>query len=147
MNNKIGFIQGRLSPMVNNKIQAFPWGDWQEEFSLARENNFQLIEWTLDQSDLYLNPIMTNEGRSEIKKLSYKHNVRIPSLTGDCFMQAPFWKASESEKAVLEQDFINVCDASAKLDISFIVVPLVDNGTIENQLQEDYLVNRGGNHD
>ena len=140
MNNKIGFIQGRLSPMVDNKIQAFPWGNWQEEVSLARENNFQLIEWTLDQSDLYLNPIMTNEGRSEIKKLSYKHNVRIPSLTGDCFMQSPFWKASESDKTVFEQDFINVCDASAKLDISFIVVPLVDNGTIENESQEDYLV-------
>ena len=140
MNNKIGFIQGRLSPMIDNKIQAFPWGNWQEEFSLARENNFQLIEWTLDQSDLYLNPIMTNEGRSEIKKLSYKHNMKIPSLTGDCFMQSPFWKASESDKAVLEQDFINVCDASSKLDISLIVVPLVDNGTIENESQEDYLV-------
>lgn len=140
MNNKIGFIQGRLSPMIDNKIQAFPWGNWQEEFFLAGENNFQLIEWTLDQSDLYLNPIMTNEGRSEIKKLSYKHNVKIPSLTGDCFMQSPFWKASESDKAVLEQDFINVCDASSKLDISLIVVPLVDNGTIENESQEDYLV-------
>ena len=140
MSNKIGFIQGRLSPMIDNKIQAFPWGNWQEEFFLARENNFQLIEWTLDQSDLYLNPIMTNEGRLEIKKLSYKYNVKIPSLTGDCFMQSPFWKASESDKAVLEQDFINVCDASSKLDISFIVVPLVDNGTIENESQEDYLV-------
>ena len=55
-------------------------------------------------------------------------------------MQSPFWKASESDKAVLEQDFINVCDASSKLDISLIVVPLVDNGTIENESQEDYLV-------
>ena len=68
MNNKIGFIQGRLSPIVDGKIQAFPWDYWKEEFPLAEKYNFHLIEWTLDQADLYMNPLMTNKGRSKIKK-------------------------------------------------------------------------------
>ena len=47
MNGKrriIGFIQGRFSPLVDGKIQAFPWGDWTEEFSVANENDFYIIE-------------------------------------------------------------------------------------------------------
>ena len=38
---KIGFMQGRLSPLVDGKIQAFPWDCWSEEFSVANENDFK----------------------------------------------------------------------------------------------------------
>ena len=51
MNGKrriIGFMQGRFSPLVNGKIQAFPWDSWSEEFFVANENDFNIIEWTLD---------------------------------------------------------------------------------------------------
>lgn len=140
MKNKIGFIQGRLSPLVDGKIQAFPSDHWREEFSQAEEYNFHLIEWTLDHTDLYLNPLLSKEGRSEIKELCYKHNLKIPSLTGDCFMQAPFWKSSKKNRVFLEEEFLNVSDACKDLGISFIVVPLVDNGSLNNKTQEDYLV-------
>ena len=29
--NKIGFMQGRLSPIYRNKIQSFPWMHWKQE--------------------------------------------------------------------------------------------------------------------
>ena len=32
---RIGFMQGRLSPLVDGKIQAFPWDHWQAEFPEA----------------------------------------------------------------------------------------------------------------
>jgi len=32
--NRIGFMQGRLSPQVNGKIQAFPWSHWQSELPI-----------------------------------------------------------------------------------------------------------------
>ena len=28
---RIGLMQGRLSAMVDGKIQAFPWNEWHEE--------------------------------------------------------------------------------------------------------------------
>ena len=28
---RIGFMQGRLSPQVDGKIQAFPWVHWRDE--------------------------------------------------------------------------------------------------------------------
>ena len=63
---KIGFMQGRFSPLENNRIQSFPWGNWAQEFELAREGNFGLMEWTLDQDRLHQNPLLNVEGQSQI---------------------------------------------------------------------------------
>ena len=67
MDSLIGFLQGRLSPLVNGKIQAFPWDYWQQEFKIASTNGFRIMEWTLDQDRLYDNPLMTTEGQQEIR--------------------------------------------------------------------------------
>lgn len=133
-------MQGRLSPMVNGKIQAFPWKFWQEEFYLANQIELHLMEWTLDQESLYSNPLLTAEGRRVILRLSQKFNLIIPSLTGDCFMQEPFWKAEGEKRKKLENDFSNIVKASSEIGIKFIVIPLVDNGTIENQIQNEILI-------
>lgn len=124
-------MQGRLSPLVNGKIQAFPWDIWREEFSTAQEHDFHLMEWTLDQERLYENPLMTRTGRNEIRLLMTDHNVRIASLTGDCFMQAPFYKATGPAKKNLLDDLKNIIDACAEVGIQFIVMPLVDNGRLD----------------
>jgi len=141
MKDKIGFIQGRLSPIVNGMIQAFPWDNWQQEFFDAHSLDFKLMEWTLDQNKLYKNPLMLPEGQKAIKSLSQKFSLTIPSLTGDCFMQAPFWKASKIQRFELLNDFRNITQASKEIGISIIVIPLVDNGKLENKEQEDILIN------
>jgi len=138
--NRIGFIQGRLSPPVNGQIQAFPWSSWQDEFKIAEENNFKLMEWTLDQHKLYQNPLLTPDGQNEIRTLCELHGIGIPSLTADCFMQAPFWKVGGREQKNLQNDFQAIAVACAVVGISMIVVPLVDNGRFENSEQEDVLV-------
>ena len=42
--NKIGFMQGRLSNLVNNQIQAFPFEDWTYEFELAKKIVFDCMD-------------------------------------------------------------------------------------------------------
>ena len=135
----IGFLQGRLSPMVNGKIQAFPWNCWQHEFKIAYNNGFSIMEWTLDQDRLYKNPLMTEKGQLEIMDLSNKYEISIPSLTGDCFMQAPFYKAHGKDRETLLQDLKNIIISSGKLGIEYIVFPLVDNGSLETLEQEQLL--------
>lgn len=136
----IGFMQGRLCDQVNGKIQAFPWKDWTHEFSVAKSISVSAMEWTLDQDKLYENPLMTKEGQRMIGALSSIHHVAIPSLTGDCFMQAPFWKSSTELESELQKDFLAICDACSVVGIEMIIVPLVDNGCLENSQQEDRLV-------
>jgi len=138
--NRIGFMQGRLSPLVDGKIQAFPASCWQAEFESAERNGFVLMEWTLDQHGLYANPLLTASGQAEIRALRQTHGMNIPSLTGDCFMQSPFWKVKGPARESLLQDFRAVAKACGAVGIEMIVVPLVDNGRIDNREQEDVLV-------
>ncbi len=136
----IGFMQGRLSPMVDGLIQAFPWTNWKSEFPLAERIGLGLLEWTLDQDNLYQNPLLTTDGQMEIRRLCTSHSVKIPSLTGDCFMQAPFWKASGDMGLALKNDFKAIVTACKVVGITVIVMPLVDNGRLENPEQEDQLI-------
>ena len=133
----IGFMQGRLSPLVDGKIQAFPWDNWRNELSTANEYDFNIIEWTLDQSRLYENPLMTDVGQKEIKALSNNYKISIPSLTGDCFMHAPFYKTKDKEN--LLNDLKNIITSCSLLGIGYIVFPLVDDGKLENIEQEKAL--------
>jgi len=139
-NTRLGFMQGRLSPLVDGKIQAFPWDSWQQEFPAAQGLGLGLMEWTLDQDRLDQNPLLTPQGQQDIRRLCHAHQLTIPSLTGDCFMQAPFWKAHGQDRAALEADFIAIARACAEVGIQMIVVPLVDNGRLENEQQEEALL-------
>ena len=138
---QIGYMQGRLSPLVDGKIQAFPWDHWQSEFSSAKKLGIYAMEWTLDHEELYKNPVMNEAGQKEIQSLCGKYNVTIPSLTGDCFMQAPYWKRDGECRKSLQRDLKNVIQSCSNLGIEIIVVPLVDAGSIESADQEDVLLN------
>jgi hexulose-6-phosphate isomerase len=140
MKRRIGFMQGRLSPLIEGRIQAFPWSSWAEEFPLAEHNGFRLMEWTLDQERLYENPLLTQDGQAEIRSLCERHGLVIRSLTGDCFMQAPFWKAHGADRQALQRDFCAIADACAAVGISMIVVPLVDNGRLGSPAERDAFV-------
>lgn len=140
MNDRIGFMQGRLSPLIGGRIQAFPVENWKDEFPLAQRINIYLMEWTLDQERLYENPLLTETGQAEIRALCKRHELSIPSLTGDCFMQAPVWKAQGARRIALGHDFVEIARGCAAVGITMMVVPLVDNGRLEGADQEDVLV-------
>ena len=143
MNNKslpIGFMQGRLSDIVNNRIQSFPFDNWKNEFEIASKNNFNIVEWTIDSIDIFKNPLLNQNQHIEILKLKRKHCIEIPSVTCDFFMENPFFKLNKSDKKKQEKLLINVLENCSKLKIKMAVIPLVDNGSIENNLQEKTLV-------
>jgi len=138
ISSRVGFTQGRLVNMIDGKIQAFPKNDWENEFKLAKSISISLMEWTLDYEDLYENPMMTILGRKKILELSSRFSLSIPSVVGDCFMQQPFWRTTKSMK--LEKDFLDVVHAASKVGARFIVVPLVDNGSLTSKNEEDKLI-------
>jgi hexulose-6-phosphate isomerase len=137
---RIGFMQGRLSAMVDGKIQAFPWNEWREEFPRANALGLGRIEWTIDQERLRENPLTIETAHKEILDLSHQNAIRIPSLTGDCFMQAPFWKATGDAQNDLLADLDLVLGSANALGIELVVIPLVDNGKIENAGEAETLL-------
>ena len=126
----IGFMQGRLSPLVNGRIQAFPAEHWRDEYPAAGRIGLPLMEWTLDDDGLDQNPLMTAGGRDEMRWLSDRHGVAVESVTGDLFMQRPFWKAGVTESDVLLRRFEAVVDAASQAGVRVIVIPLVDNASL-----------------
>lgn len=130
---KIGFMQGRLSKMVNNQIQAFPFEDWVNEFKLAGELNLNCMEWTLDYPYLKNNPLLIKEKKGEIEFLSKANNISINSVTLDCCMQRPFWKTTNAfNKKELINDFKLIINSAGLNGIKLLILPLVDNGSINN---------------
>lgn len=140
MIERIGFMQGRLSPLVQGKIQAFPVNHWREELFLASKNNFACMEWTLDYDEFHINPIMTDSGQLSIRQLQNQTGLKIISLTGDLFMQQPFWQSIGQKKDDLIDCFNRVCKQCAAANVPFVVVPLVDNGRLRNKVEERVLL-------
>ncbi len=125
---KIGFMQGRLSPIINDRIQAFPFGSWQKEFEIASMNKFDLIEWTIDSVKFLENPLMSKDGRSEILKLCKQYRIQIPSVTCDYFMENPPWL---SDPNTLKQNIVEILTGMNKVGAKLLVIPLVDNASLE----------------
>lgn len=133
---QLGFMQGRLVPPVNNKIQAFPTDTWEIEFELAKKAKLSLMEWTLDLEGLYANPIMNELGRKKIQDLSNAHGLDIRSVTGDFFMQEPFFHdQSLPNETRLIEDLKNVIDSCVRFGIEILVIPLVDQSSISAKPQ------------
>jgi hexulose-6-phosphate isomerase len=132
----IGFMQGRLSDMVEGKIQSFPFSNWEKEFIIGSENNFNIIEWTIDSIDIFNNPIIREDLHTKIIDLKNIYSVEIPSITCDFFMEKPFFKASNDKKIQREQFLLSFLKKCSNLNIFKIVIPLVDNGRIENLAHE-----------
>ena len=125
-------MQGRLTPSSNNQIQFFPWNNWENEFTLAR-NRVDLIEWTIDEYNIHENPIFKN--LKKIEELCHVNNISVKSVTCDFLMENPFYKNTNNniDSYFYLNKLIEICK---KLKISYIVFPLVDNGSIENNNQE-----------
>lgn len=138
--NKFGFMQGRLVDQIEGKIQAFPWDQWRLEFPRASDLGLSFVEWTIDHERLLENPFVTIDGQVEIISLMEKYQIAVPSITGDCFMQAPFWKCDDSDRAKLLAELDLILLSAIKLQTKFIVIPLVDNGRIENVVQKNLLI-------
>ncbi len=123
-------MQGRLSPIIDKKIQAFPENYWISEFKKIKKLKIRNLEWTLDYKNIYSNPLFLNKGVKDINYLKKKNSIKIESLTGDCFMQKPFWKKKFNKYSYILTDVIKACK---KVGINKIIVPLVDKGHIDKK--------------
>ena len=130
---RLGFMQGRLSPIVNGMIQAFPAELWRDEYAKASQLKLPFMEWTLDFDNIDENPLLLDSGRTEILKLNEKFNLNISTLTGDYIMQKPFYKAVGHEYGALIELMKRVLKSASLIGIKILVVPLVDNGRIETE--------------
>lgn len=136
-NSRIGFMQGRLSPIVHGRIQSFPWGHWEQEFSTAKKIGLQKIEWTIDSKKIQINPIIIDTGRKLIMDLIKTEGVSVPSVTSDYFMENPPW--SFGAKKVLDSHR-SVCEGMQAIGAKLLIIPLVDNSSINSAIRKKDII-------
>lgn len=131
----IGIMQGRLSSAIEGKIQAFPITSWQDEFFLAQEIGFDLIEWTLDRENILSNPLFTNH--HQIISLMKEASVNVKSLTYDAAMQKPLITNKQINPTEIEclKETVIQCE---KIGINYLILPLVDESSIKS-CEEEFL--------
>ncbi|MBT5399910.1 TIM barrel protein [bacterium] len=140
MNNEIGVMQGRLVPKYQGRYQAFPIGMWQDEFKVAQECGLDLIEFILDFNDAEENPLLKSGGVDEMVNVSKVTNVSVKTICADYFMEAPLHssddKTAEKSFKILER----LLETAKALQITDIVIPCVDQSSLETKEAVDRFV-------
>lgn len=136
---QIGIMQGRLSPRIDGKIQAYPAKTWQKEFEIAKEIGYSAIEWIVEKP-LEINALMSKSGMREIKEIMLKTGVRVDYVCADIFMQQPLVRMSEKikeeNKKILEQILIH----SKEIGAIGVEIPFVDASSIKTESEIEELI-------
>lgn len=140
MIKEFGIMQGRLLPKYNNRYQAHPLGYWQEEFNIAKNVGVNYIEFILDYNDYQLNPLMSNFGISEISDIIQKSGIRVRSICADIFMEAPLHSENKIVAKTSIDILLKLINNAAKLGITDIVIPCVDQSTLRGTTDQKRLL-------
>ena len=134
-------MQGRLSPPLNGKIQAFPWDTWEAEFALAGDIGFDEIEFIFESERHDTNPLFTKDGLKKIESLSRETGVRVNYVCADYFMELPFIRVSEKIRNKRIDILKKLIEQCAQIGIKGIESPFVDNSRIETEAEIQVVVN------
>lgn len=142
MKNNIGVMQGRLVPKYQGRYQAHPIGYWQDEFNIAKQVGLDCIEFILDFNDAELNPLLKDGGVDELKSIMDKTGISIQSICADYFMEAPLHNIDESIANNSLQILNRLIETASRLDITDIVIPCVDQSTLNGDEAVELFVNQ-----
>jgi L-ribulose-5-phosphate 3-epimerase len=137
---RIGIMQGRLVPAVDNRIQCFPRNNWEKEFLLAAEAKIECIEWIYDLYGADINPLSTDTGIEKIKTLSSQYKVEVLSLCADYFMDKPFLRISKKELNERLETLFWLIERCQKTDINRIILPFVDSSQINTKVDMEDVI-------
>ena len=139
LTNEIGIMQGRLSPRIDGKIQAYPASTWQKEFEIAQEIGYSAIEWIVEKP-VETNALMTNSGKAEIKKVIASTGVRIDYVCADIFMQQPLVRMTEETKSQNKDYLLEILKNAKEVGAIGVEIPFVDNSSIQNDKEKQEFI-------
>jgi hexulose-6-phosphate isomerase len=139
LTNEIGIMQGRLSPRIDGRIQAYPASTWQKEFEIAQEIGYAAIEWIVERP-VETNALMTDSGKGEIKKVIASTGVRIDYVCADIFMQQPLVRMTEEIKSQNKGYLLEILKNAKEVGAIGVEIPFVDNSSIKNDKEKQQFI-------
>ena len=139
-NNKLGLIQGRLTPSRGRGIQFFPFDNWENEFAVAKDIGLGHIEWVFDFRSYEDNPLWTEKGCERIKYFIEQSGVSVHTVCFDYFMRRPFYKGN-LQLLTENLNFYNRISQNLKsIGGSNVEIPMVDSASIGDTAEFDLAV-------
>ena len=137
---KLGIVQGRLSPPVENKIQAFPIDHWREEFPKCQRLGISCIEWIFEYPRFEENPLYTDEGIQQMLALSQRYKVKINSILADYFMEQKLFGNDKGEMKNAVNMLKHLVGQCHKSHIPIIEIPFVDSSALKTDLDRQQVL-------
>lgn len=135
VNNKIGFMQGRLTEKGGFKPQEFPQENWIQELYLAETLGFDCVEWMFNENEWKYNPIILNEALKKIINVYQDVNIRVSGICANYFMNISIYEREKAEENIF---ILNTLLHSADMiGCKNIIIPMFDAS--ELQLDNTYI--------
>lgn len=139
LTTQIGIMQGRLSPRIGGKIQAYPAKTWQREFEIAKAIGYAAIEWIVEEP-LEANALMSQSGIQEINQVITQTGVKIDYVCADVFMQQPLVRMSRQIREENKKYLTNILLNAKKIGAIGVEIPFVDSSSIKNENEKIELI-------
>ncbi len=134
-------MQGRLMPKYQGKYQAHPIGYWEDEFEIASSLGIDLIEFILDYNDYEENPLMSASGCKKIEEITHQSGVKVKTICADFFMDAPLHSTDFNVATLSAAVLRGLIANSQTIGVTDIVLPLVDQSSVEDLESQHRFVN------
>lgn len=133
----IGFMQGRMSPAPDARVQFFP-EDWAAEFPIARDCGFGCIEWLFDWRDHETNPIVASpDPARDILPHASRNGIAIHSVCADYFMKHRLIEPLSADDLAISERLFR---AARALGVRSVAIPVIEDGAIRNAAHEEQAV-------
>ena len=134
--NPFGIVQGRLLRSPPGELQWFPGEDWPKEFHIAKNLGISFIELIAEREYNPNNPLWSEEGRKEIKRVSEETGRNLYSTCTDFIIN----------HGILGPDSVNVIKhltefimASRDLGCSTVVLPFLEESNLTASSMKNFL--------
>ncbi|MEO8904339.1 MAG: TIM barrel protein [Polyangiaceae bacterium] len=128
---RVGVMQGRLSPRPVRRLQAFPHETWPEEFAQAKRLGFSYLEWIYEAERAHENPITSVSGRAAIRACMVASGLPVGSVCADYFMIHRLAGGGAAARLENVEALSELVHWTRELGASRILLPLLETSAVD----------------
>ncbi|MBT5400326.1 sugar phosphate isomerase/epimerase [bacterium] len=130
---RFGMVQGRLTRSPPGCLQWFPQNEWDKEFGIAAEIGVDYIELIAEVQYNSENPIWTDVGIKQIKKLVKDNDLTLHALCNDYIVEHLFL-----DESVVQQN-IALIKQGKNLGIEKYIMPFFESSELSADNMQKYI--------
>jgi sugar phosphate isomerase/epimerase len=130
---RFGMVQGRLIQSPPDQLQWFPQEYWESEFFLASALGIDYIELIAERIYNPDNPLWTDDGLSQIKKLNELNGLSLHAFCNDYVIDNKL-----SDEKVMEQNF-RLLERGSLLGCEKYILPLFESSELTINNVNEYI--------